>query len=204
MVDVKRVKRKVSVVDHGFKPMLEEAAAIVSEASLQESLRIARELYASDRHQARMVAAFVIGYAAARSPEALRMLREEVSADGSWQVQEILAQAFNQFCQDTGYEKALPTIRSWLGDKNPNARRAVTEGLRIWNRREYFRQHPDVAIRLLAKLRDDESEYVRRSVGNAIRDISRREKALVKKELATWDTSDKSVALTYALASKFL
>jgi 3-methyladenine DNA glycosylase AlkC len=67
-----------------------------------------------------------------------------------------------------------------------------------------LQQHPDMAVKLLAELKDDDSEYVRRSVGNALRDISRKEKDLVKKELDAWDTSDKSVAFTYALASKFL
>jgi hypothetical protein len=204
LVDVRGIEKKVSVVEHGFKPMLEEAARIATRSSAPESLRAAKGLYASKQYQARMVAAFMLGFVAARSSEALRMLRKEVSGDGSWQVQEILAQAFNQYCQDIGYEKALPTIRDWLGDKSPNVRRAVTEGLRIWNRREYFKQNPNVAVRLLSGLKGDESEYVRRSVGNALRDISRKDKELVRNELATWDTSDKLVAHTHSLASGFL
>jgi 3-methyladenine DNA glycosylase AlkD len=204
MVDVKRMQRRVSVVAHGFKEMREEATAIATESSVSDSLRIAKELYKSQVYQVRMVAVFVLGYIAARSATSFRTLRETVSNDGSWQVQEILGQAFNQYCEDTGYEKALPAIEDWLRDRNPNARRAVTEGLRVWNRREYFKQHPDVAVRLLAGLRDDDSEHVRRSVGNALRDVSRKEKELVKIELATWDTSKKSVAFTFALASKFL
>jgi len=204
LVDVKRIEKNVSSVAHGFREMREEAAKITADSSVTESLRIAKVLYASGKYQVRMVAAFVLGDIAARSSEALQVLRERVSADDSWQVQEILAQAFNRYCQDTGYEKSLPTIKDWLADGNPNARRAVTEGLRIWNRRAYFEQHPDQAVRLLAGLKDDESEYVRRSVGNALRDISRREKELVRKELAAWDVSDKSVAFTYARASKFL
>lgn len=43
-------------------------------------------------------------------------------------------------------------------------------------------------------LKDDESEYVRRSAGNAIRDISRKEKDLIRRELATWDRLDTSVS----------
>ena len=56
-------------------------------------------------------------------------------------------------------------------------RRAVTEGLRIWTGRPYFHNHPEVAIQLLSQLRNDESEYVRKSVGNALRDISKKHKA---------------------------
>jgi 3-methyladenine DNA glycosylase AlkC len=95
-------------------------------------------------------------------------------------------------------------IKSWLADSNPNVRRAVTEGLRIWTTRDYFREHPEVAIQLLSQLRADESEYVRKSVGNALRDISRKHKDLIANEIQKWDVSDKRVQQTYQLASKFL
>ncbi len=69
---------------------------------------------------------------------------------------------------------------------------------------ELIEDHPPVAIQLLSQLRHDEGEYVRRSVGNALRDISRKHAALVRAELETWDISDKRIAQTYQLASKFL
>ena len=53
-------------------------------------------------------------------------------------------------------------------------------------------------------MKADESEYVRKSAGNALRDISRKHKVLVTEELKTWDTSDKKILFTYKLASKFL
>ena len=56
---------------------------------------------------------------------------ERVSADGSWQVQEVLVQAFNQCCKGVGDEEALPTFEDRMKDENPNVKRAVTEGLRI-------------------------------------------------------------------------
>jgi 3-methyladenine DNA glycosylase AlkC len=93
-----------------------------------------------------------------------------------WRVQEILAKAFDNYCSDIGYEKALPIMRDWIKDPNPNVRRAVTEGFRVWTSRPYFRDHPDIAVQLLSQLKDDDSEYVRRSVGNALRDISRKRK----------------------------
>ncbi len=184
--------------------MQEQALKIVSEECDTESLRIAKQLYASDKYQVRMVAVFVLGYIASKSHDAVKILRKTVSQDNSWQVQEILAKAFDEYCKQIGYEKSLPTIKEWLQDKNPNVRRAVSEGLRIWNRRDYFRGYPEVAIQLLSKLKEDESEYVRRSIGNALRDISRREKNLVRAELAKWDLANPKIAFTYALAAKFL
>lgn len=106
--------------------------------------------------------------------------------------------------EDSSYETSLPVIKDWLADANPNVRRAVTEGLRIWTTRDYFREHPEAAIKLLSQLRADESEYVRKSVGNALRDISRKHKELIRTELQSWDTSDKHVLQTYKLAGKFL
>lgn len=61
-------------------------------------------------------------------------------------MQEVLAQAFDKYCAEIGYEQALPVIKEWLADPNPNIRRAVTEGLSIWTHRLYFREHPEVAI----------------------------------------------------------
>ncbi len=99
---------------------------------------------------------------------------------------------------------ALPEIMSWLDDKNPNVRRAVTEGLRIWTGRPYFSDNPEMAIRLLGNLRADESQYVRKSVGNALRDISKKHQDLIQVELESWDKDDKKVQLTYKLANRFL
>ena len=98
-------------------------------------------------------------------------------------MQEVLAQGFDWYCRETGYETTLPLIESWLADPNPNVRRASSEGPRIWTSRLYFKQHPEMAVRLLSTLRADPSEYVRKSAGNALRDISRKHNALVRAEL---------------------
>lgn len=115
-----------------------------------------------------------------------------------------MAKAFDQYCLDIGYEKASPVIKDWLSDTNPNIRRTVTEGLRIWTGREYFKDHPDIAVKLLSQLRDDKSEYVRRSVGNALRDISKKHMDLINSELESWNISNKRIEQTYKLASKFI
>jgi 3-methyladenine DNA glycosylase AlkC len=150
------------------------------------------------------LATFILGGIAANSKEALEFLKRHVSPDKDWRVQEILAKAFDGYCADVGYEQALSVIKEWLADSSPNLRRAVTEGLRIWTGRSYFKDHPEVAIQLLSQLRNDESEYVRKSVGNALRDISKKHKELVKNELQQWNIDNKNIKQTYKLASKFL
>ncbi|MBI3739149.1 MAG: HEAT repeat domain-containing protein [Chloroflexi bacterium] len=204
MTLIKSLIARVQKTQHGFTDILKAAQEVYSGHSSAETLSLAKELFAFEIHQARCLAAFLLGMLAAKSKESFGFLRKQVTSDKDWRVQEILAKAFDQYCKDTGYEKALPAIKDWLADENPNVRRAVTEGLRIWTSRDYFREHPDVAIKLLSQLKADESVYVRKSVGNALRDISRRHKDLIRAELQKWDTSDKRVRQTYKLAHKFL
>ena len=170
----------------------------------KESLRIAKQLFASEIYQDRSLATFILGRLAANSTESLEFLKRRVSQDNNWRVQEILAKAFDRYCADVGYEQALSVIKEWLADPSPNVRRAVTEGLRIWTGRPYFQDHPEVGIQLLSQLRNDESEYVRKSVGNALRDISKKHTELIRIELQRWKIENKRIEQTHKLASKFL
>ncbi len=204
MGTLEKLIQRVQKTQHGFADIKRAADEVVAANATPDSLRMAQKLFASDVHQARMLATFILGRLAAQSDESLDFLRRRVSDDGDWRVQEILAQAFDKYCADIGYEYALPVIKGWLADPAPNVRRAVTEGLRIWTSKPYFRNHPDTTVKLLSQLRDDDSEYVRKSVGNALRDISRKHKALVKAELQKWDISNKRTEQTYNLASRFL
>ncbi|HZC79537.1 MAG TPA: DNA alkylation repair protein, partial [Ktedonobacterales bacterium] len=152
----------------------------------------------------RMLAVYLLGYTAGAQPENLAVLRERAAPDASWEVQEALAQAFDATCAARGYEAALPLIDDWLAGAHPNTRRAVSEGLRPWTAkaRPYFARHPAEAIRRLAALRRDDSEYVRHSAGNALRDIRRTHGALVDAETATWDLTNPREAYTYARVLK--
>jgi len=147
----------------------------------------------------RVQAVFLLGFTSADHPQRLEELRRRVPADPSWEVQEALAQAFDAYCAAIGYEAALPTIDAWLADPQPNARRAASEGLRVWTskRRAYFAAQPAEAIRRLAALRRDPSDYVRHSAGNALRDIRRAHAALVDAETADWNLDDPLEVFTY-------
>lgn len=195
--------KRLQKTEHGFKHIEIEAEEIVSETSVEDCLKISNELLENKIYQARMLAVFILGFISSKSNIALKILRQKVSLDDNWRVQEILAKAFDRYCSDIGYEKALPIIKEWLKDKNPNVRRAVTEGLRIWTNKKYFRENPEIAIKLLSQLKAVESEYVRKSVGNALRDISKKFRGLIKAELETWDIENKKIEQTYKLASKF-
>ncbi len=204
MDEIEKLIQRVQKTKHGFLDIQSAADEFVAGRPMSESLGVAEQLFTSEAYQVRSLATFILGRLAAWSNESLKLLKDRVSLDDDWRVQEILAKAFDRYCFDNGYEQSLPVIKEWILDSTPNVRRSVTEGLRIWTGRPYFRDHPEIAVQLLSPLRNDESEYVRKSVGNSLRDISKKHKKLIKNELQQWDTSNKRVAQTYKLASKFI
>jgi 3-methyladenine DNA glycosylase AlkD len=196
--------QRVRKTEHGFLDIQKAADEVAAGHTPRECLHIAKKLFTSEIYQDRSLATFILGRLAIDIPESLGFLKQRVSRDADWRVQEILAKAFDRYCADVGYKQALPVIKEWLADPFPNVRRAVSEGLRIWTGRPYFNDHPEAAVRLLSGLRADESDYVRKSIGNAIRDISKKHKELVSNELRRWEIADKRVGQTYKLASRFL
>lgn len=200
---VEGLEREFSAIERGFLREQRRARSDYASFDRQQARRVAFLAYRSEAYQVRMYAVFLLGHLSQES-DILSFLREDVSADSNWRVQEVLAKAFDDFCAVRGYEAALPVIDEWLSNPRPNVRRAVTEGLRIWTRRPYFRDHPGDAIARLSKLRSDASEYVRKSVGNALRDISKKHPELVVAELRTWSLETKKVSQVYRLASTLI
>jgi 3-methyladenine DNA glycosylase AlkC len=193
---------RISTVENGYKPIEFEALNIFNSNSIEDSKAIATGLMESEIYQVRSLAVFLLGYIVSKDLSILQILRTKICMDKSWQVQEILAKSFDQFCKDNGYENSLPIIRDWLNDTNPNVCRAVTEGLRIWTSRPFFKTNPEIAISLISQHKASDSEYLRKSVANSLRDISRKNKDLVDKEISTWDLMDKRINFTYKLVMK--
>ena len=200
---VEGLEREFSAIERGFLREQRRARSDYASFDPEQARRVAFLAYRSEVYQVRMYAVFLLGHLSQES-DVLSFLRDDVSADSNWRVQEVLAKAFDDFCAVRGYEAALPVIDEWLSDPHPNVRRAVTEGLRIWTSRPYFRDHPGDAVSRLSRLRGDSSEYVRKSVGNALRDISKKHPDLVAAELETWSLETKEVSQVYRLASKVI
>ena len=197
------LEKEFSLIENGFKEQERRALADYKAKGAAHCKELAYLAYSSNVYQVRMYAVFLFGHLS-DSEEILTFMRDEVSKDENWRVQEVLAKAFDEFCKKVGYEQALLTIDEWLKNGNANAKRAVTEGLRIWTNRPYFKDNPDEAIRRLASLKDSSSEYLRKSVGNALKDISKKFPNLVKTELDSWNLSSKESLQTYKFASKFI
>ena len=200
---IRSLETEFSLIENGFKEEERRALADYKSNDTEYIKELAFLAYKSDIYQVRMYGVFLFGYLSDKK-DILVFVRDEVSEDDNWRVQEVLAKAFDEFCRKTGYEKALPIIDEWLDNHNPNTRRAVTEGLRIWTSRPYFKDNPKEAIKRIAALKEDTSEYVRKSVGNALRDISKKFPELIKAELNNWKLDSKEINQVYKLASKFI
>jgi len=181
-----------------------EAESFCKNNSIEKCWEVAMECYNCELYYIQAFGVYIMGVIAHKQKKAYTFLKNNVFKNPSWQVQEFLAMAFNNYCKNIGYEKSLETIDEWLNSKNQNHRRAVTEGLRIWTNRQYFNDNPKEAIRILSEHKNDESEYVRKSVGNALKDISKKYPELIKNELKKWKLDTKEINQVYKLASKFI
>ena len=200
---IKNLEKEFSIIKSGFKVQEKKAINDYKLNGIEYIKELAFLAYHSEVYQVRMYGVFLFGYLST-DKEILTFMREEVSKDDNWRVQEVLAKSFDEFCKSIGYEKTLTVIDEWLNHDNPNTRRAVTEGLRIWTSRPYFKENPKEAIRRIANFKEDNSEYVRKSVGNALRDISKKFPELIKDELNTWKLENKEINQVYMLANKFI
>lgn len=201
---INEILNNILHVEHGFQHIIDGADEIFSANSKEQCFEVALELFRNDAYQARMLATTILGRLAIEDNDALRFLKEQVSTDKNWRVQEMLAKAFDEICKNRGYDKCFCLIENWLDDDNPNVVRAVTEGLRIWTSRPFFKENPSLAIALIAKHKAHESDYLRKSVGNALRDISKKHAELIRKEVQQWDLSNPQTLFTYKLAAKLL
>lgn len=203
-MEIDNLLNRILSIEHGFQHIIEGANEIISTCSKERCAELAGELSGHEAYQIRMLATTIWGRLATEDDDALCFLKERISTDEHWRVQEMLAKAFDEVCKHRGYEVSLPLIEEWITDDNPNVIRAVTEGLRIWTSRPYFKENPSVAIAIIAKHKAHESEYLRKSVGNALRDISKKHAKLVWQEVERWDLSNPRISFTYKLAAKLL
>lgn len=87
-------------------------------------------------------------------------------------------------------ERVFAELHTWVHDPSDHVRRLVSEGTRTrlpWGvRLQPLIDDPRPVLPLLEALRDDPSEYVRRSVANHLNDLSRDHPALVVGIAARW------------------
>lgn len=196
---MKEIIAHIKTIEHGFKHIIEAGDSILKN-EMQDHFALSVKFLDDESYQVRMLATYMLGQLSTIHPEALKFLEIRVAEDPNWRVQEMLAKAFDHYSNIRGYEQSLPKINLWLADPDPNVKRAVIEGLRIWTGRPYFIEYPKLAIHLISAHRSEDSEYLRKSVGNALRDIGKKHPSELSEELSTWNLEDKRTFFTYKLA----
>lgn len=87
-------------------------------------------------------------------------------------------------------ERTIRELSRWVTDPSPHVRRLVSEGTRPrlpWGSRlPAFQRDPAPVLSLLERLRDDPSEYVRRSVANNLNDIAKDHPEMVLDVAERW------------------
>jgi len=87
-------------------------------------------------------------------------------------------------------DRTLNRLREWTEDPNHHVRRLVSEGTRPrlpWaGRLKEFQRDPTPVLELLELLKDDPSDYVRRSVANNLNDIARDHPDIAVVTCASW------------------
>ncbi|MDG3086298.1 DNA alkylation repair protein [Vibrio hannami] len=91
---------------------------------------------------------------------------------------------------DEQTQETLTYVHDWANDENEHVRRLASEGTRPrlpWGMKlQKFVQDPLPILPILEKLKDDPSEYVRRSVANNLNDISKDHPELVTEIAENW------------------
>jgi 3-methyladenine DNA glycosylase AlkC len=201
MEELQQILDKIKKVEHGFKHIIEAGNKILFNPDIRH-FDVSMEFLSDKSYQVRMLATYILGQLASGDQHALVVLEKQVCLDENWRVQEMLAKALDHYCETLGYEQSLSAIKKWLRSENSNLKRAVIEGLRIWTSRPYFKVNPAVAIALISQHKADPNEYLRKSVGNALRDIYKKHSALIQNEIASWDLTDPKIKFTFKLVFK--
>lgn len=87
-------------------------------------------------------------------------------------------------------DRTVRVVQEWCTDEDEHVRRLASEGTRShlpWGRQvRALLERPELTVPIVDALRRDDSEYVRRSVGNHVNDLSRRHPGLVVDIVQRW------------------
>ncbi len=102
-------RKEISLIENGFKEEEKRALSDYRSNDKEFVKKLAFSAYNSNTYQVRMYGVFLFGYLSEQN-DILTFMRDEVSKDDNWRVQEVLAKAFDEFCKNTGYEKHFRSL----------------------------------------------------------------------------------------------
>lgn len=88
------------------------------------------------------------------------------------------------------YPEVINVLKEWAYDENEHVRRLASEGCRPrlpWGiALQKYKQNPNEVVKILEILKNDDSEYVRKSVANNLNDISKDNPQIAKDVFKKW------------------
>lgn len=132
------------------------------------------------------------------------LIAKKWANNDDWRVREMTGQVIRKAVKD--YKKlTLAIVEEWINSENENIRRVVIESLRPLRDIKWLRDPDknDIILKLLGKLRADSSQYVRKSVGNNLKDLSKYMPGKILSVVKSWmDDADVEVKDDLASYSK--
>lgn len=123
--------------------------------------------------------------------------------DSEWEIREMSGYIIRKSLKNFP-EKTLQTLKKWLlNEKNPNIKRLIAESLRPLSDVKWLRnpEKNDEILDILNIIRADPSEYVRKSVGNNLKDLSKYMPKKILKFIKNW-IKDANIIVDDELASR--
>jgi len=105
----------------------------------------------------------------------------------NWEIREMSCFCIRE-CIKNFRQETISYLQPWVRSENSNIRRLVSESLRPLNDMKWLRdpEENDFLLRFLHELRADPSEYVRKSVGNNLKDLSKYIPVIILDLLSAW------------------
>jgi 3-methyladenine DNA glycosylase AlkC len=117
------------------------------------------------------------------NPTAVLPRLRALAASTSWQEREVAATALVELTKRHP-DMVLSAAAKWARARDPNVRRAASEGLRGLVQRD-----PESVRPVLEALREDPELYVKKSVANVLRNATRTQAAFVIRICTEWASS---------------
>ena len=95
------LEQEFSSIENGFKTEESRALQDFQSHDFAYCKTLAFAAYQSPAYQVRMYGVFLFGYLS-EDEEILHFMKEEVTKDENWRVQEILAKSFDMYCKKIG------------------------------------------------------------------------------------------------------
>lgn len=103
----------------------------------------------------------------------------------------------------TDLEMSIAILSKWTSNKDENIRRFTTEATRprgVWCEHiEVLKNHPELALTILDRLKSDTAKYVQDSVGNWLNDASKTQPDFVRKLCRNWEKKSETKETKYII-----